>query len=176
MKQMKKEKRKEGRANDASLARGLNAVTFPPKRNLKVGKPLLRVAATTLTAVNETSCAILTLSIFHRVAVRTPVPPRLASYPSPQHTTHFSAISPSSSWILTLFAFSSSRFGDIDTDFLTKSRRLPHFLYHLPLRYQRPFCRACSARYSFVASVLFDVRGSVGIKTCRLIASLKARP
>lgn len=67
---MKKEKRKEGRANGASLACGLNAATFPPKRNLKVGKPLLLVVTATLIAVNETSCATLALSIFHRVTVR----------------------------------------------------------------------------------------------------------
>lgn len=46
-------RRKEGRANDTSLARGLNVTTFPPKRNLKVGKH--RALAATPSAVNETS-------------------------------------------------------------------------------------------------------------------------
>lgn len=41
--------RKEGRANGATAplvgwSRGLNA-TFPPKRNLKVGKPLARLCS-----------------------------------------------------------------------------------------------------------------------------------
>lgn len=146
---MKKEKRKEGRANGASLACGLNAATFPPKRNLKVGKPLLLVVTATLIAVNETSCATLALSIFHRVTVRNrvsqviPLPSNtLPTFPPFHSRPGRSSLS-----------FPSSFFGDIDTDFPTYSFHIYIFFYLCHVRYQRPFCRVCSARYSFVASV-----------------------
>lgn len=50
-----RKKKKKDRANDSSLTRGLYVATFPPKRNLKVGKhrALLQLPS----AVNETSSA-----------------------------------------------------------------------------------------------------------------------
>jgi len=58
------EETREGKKEVVQTAPVSNATTFPPKRNLKVGKPHV---ATTPFAVNETRSPRLTLSIFRRV-------------------------------------------------------------------------------------------------------------